>query len=335
MGNKKTGVILQFARKANNEALKSNTNLTDGTVHEPIEGSAVREKLNADNDYVHDEREKYKNFLQKEIVGKDKVFIDVYRELKMSMDIIHGASQLMEFILKSNVQEACDEKVDKSLKSIKQNCFKLSKMVDNMMELSKITTEQYELNLRGVNIVEVVENIVLKVSEVIKDMQLHIIFDTNIEEKVILCDPEKIERMILNILSNAVRFSNMGGKISVNLKSSDDCVEIRVEAEGAVFDRHYIDGALDIFGKENTGYEDYEKGNMIELHLSKSIIELHGGTLKTNIGESSNSSFTISLPCIKTDSIYYLYKRDGILDCDNLITLINIEFSDLINTGWK
>ena len=326
MGNKKTGVIIQFAGKTNSEALKLNTNLTDRTVQEPIEGSAARERLNVDNDNVHVELEKYKNLFHKEIDGNDKVFIDVYRELKMSMDIIHGASQLMELHLKSNVQEAFDEKIDKSLKSIKQNCFKLTKIVDNKMELEKIAAGQYELNLRSVNIVEVVENIVLNISDVIKDRQLHIIFDTSTEEKVILCDLEKIERMVLNILSNAVRFSNIGGKISINIKSSDNYVEIRVVGEG---------DALDILGKENTGYEECEKGNMTELRLSKSIIELHGGTLKTSIGENSNSSFTINLPCKKTDSIYYLYQNDSILDYDNLITLINIEFSDLINTGWK
>lgn len=336
MGNYKKGVIIPFTGKSNNESMEVNTNMTVASGQGLFEESAAREKLN--DDFYDEEKAKYRKFITQKNAGGDSIFLNVYNDLKMPMDIIYGASQHIEQHLKNNYEESYDEKTIKSINSVKQNCFRLTKLINKLTDLSKIAAEQYELNYSNMNIVAMVENVVENVVEhvdYIKDKQLVLIFETDVEEKIIMCDPEKIENVILNILSNTVKFSDYGGKIFVNVKSMDCNVEVIVEYEDTDINRNHLISKCDVLGNENKFCDKTVIGNYIEFDLDKSIMELHGGNLCVNYGDGERNEVSISLPCKKIDSIYYLYSKDSTLDNDNLLTKINIEFSDMINTGWN
>jgi signal transduction histidine kinase len=201
-----------------------------------------------------------------------------------------------------------------------------------LLDLSIISAEQYDLNCCNANIVAITENVVvnvIKAVEVIRDKQLEILFETDSEEKMILCDSEKIEKVILNILSNAVSFSTMGSKIYVDVRTVESNVEISVDYEEA------NDDSVFCKNKENEQFSECNNEDSIELNLSKSIANLHGGNLWAEHSQSGRSKLTISLPCKKNESIYYLYSKEYPTAADNLLTMINIEFSDLIHTGWN
>lgn len=335
MGNNKKGVIIPFTEKTNNESVKVNTGMTVASGQGSFEESAARNKI-SDNFY-DDEKAKYRKFIKRKFDVNESIFLNVYNELKMPMDTIYGASQLIEQHLKNNYEESYDEKTIKSINSVKQNCFRLTKLINKLSDLSKIAAEQYELNFSNINIVEMVENVVEKVIEnvdYIKDKQLELIFETDVEERNLMCDPEKIENIILNVLSNTVRFSEFRGKISVYVKSMDCNVEVTVGYECADVGNH-LKCKGDISEYENKFYNESVIGNHIEFDLNKSIMELHGGSFHVNFGDVGRREVLISLPCNKTESIYYLYRKDCTLDDDNLLTKINIEFSDLNNTGWN
>ena len=104
-----------------------------------------------------------------------------------------------------------DKKKDSIIKyidSMKLNSYRLSKLINNIVDISKIEAGFFKLNLSNNNIVEVVEEIVMSVTTLTESKGLNIIFDTDIEEKIIACDTEKIERIVLNLISNAIKFSD-------------------------------------------------------------------------------------------------------------------------------
>lgn len=323
MRNAKKGIIIPFSGNSNNEAVKTNTNSVIDSDIGSFNGSAAA-KVNIDNAIdnaiVHDEAIKNKN--NKEIKISDELLLNVSDSLKTPINVIHGAAQLMELNIENNFEEINYEKATKSINTIKQNCLRLTKHINNLMDLLKIETEQFSLNLSNVNIVDVVDNIVENISCIIKEKQLNIIFDTDDEEKIVSCDAEKIERVVLNLVSNAVMFSKPGANIFVRITSKYNKIEITVSYEGTGMDKQYLDSKN-------------EQCNGVELHLSKSILELHGGNLISNVTENDVSSFTIELPCQNTDFIYSLYNKGSIMNYENLITMINIEFSDINNTGWN
>lgn len=319
MRNAKKGVIIPFSGNSNNEAVKTNMSSVIASDIGSFNGSAAA-KVNIDDAIVHDEDIKNKN--NKVIKISDELLLNLSDGLKTPINVIYGAAQLMEFIIENNFEEINCEKTAKSINTIKQNCLRLTKRINILMDLLKIETNQFDLNVSNVNIVDVVDNIVQNISCIIKERQLNIIFDTDDEEKIVSCDAEKIERVVLNLISNAVMFSKPGANICVRVTSKYNKVEITVSYEGVGMDKQYLD-------------IKYEKCNAVELNLPKSILELHGGNLISNVTENDVVSFTIELPCQNIDFIYSLYNKGSIINYENLITMINIEFSDINNTGWN
>ena len=123
--------------------------------------------------------------------------------------------------------DSWDERKDSIIKyidSTMQNCYRLSKLINNIVDSSKIETGFFKLNLSNNNIVKVVEEIVMSVTIFTDSKGLNIIFDTDIEEEIIACDPEKIERIVLNLISNAIKFSDKGDEIFVDVKANGEFV---------------------------------------------------------------------------------------------------------------
>ncbi|MGB4438358.1 MAG: HAMP domain-containing sensor histidine kinase [Sedimentibacter sp.] len=312
MQNVKEGIVIPFSGNLKNEDAKANMNNI---------ANVASINSNVDSYVIHDEEIKKIDKLGKEIKINDELFLSVYSELITPIDIIYGAAQLMELHFKNTFDN--DERADKSVNSIKQNCLRLTKLINNLLDLTRIEANQYSLNLSNVNIVEIVENIVLNSSFIINERQLNVIFDANVEEKIVLCDAEKIKKVVLYILLDVVKLSKPGENICVSVTAKDDSLEIAVSNESKKTN------------EEDILYRTYVKENKIDFLLLKSVLELHGGVLIENNQVYEGKKIAIELPCKNTDSIYYLNNKTSAVNHDNLITAISIELSDLIDTGWK
>jgi signal transduction histidine kinase len=229
---------------------------------------------------------------------------------------IHGESQLIELLAKNEKNSDLKKIID----SIKQNCLKLTKSLNNMIELQKIKENQLILCFNNVNIVEVIDNIVINTSKNIKDKK--IIFDTNVEEKFISCDVDEFQKAILILLSNAIKFSGEK-EVLVNLNICENNINIAIsfKSNNSKLLYNFID-EMDNF-KLNTS-EDMS----VCYYLCKSIIELHEGNIDIEVN-GDEICFLIQLPCEDADSIYYLFRNDITHNNKNLTEQIQIEFSDI------
>ncbi|HEX9025636.1 MAG TPA: cache domain-containing protein, partial [Clostridium sp.] len=172
------------------------------------------------------------NKIKETLEIQDEIFANVSHELKTPLNVIFSANQLIEFYLKNSLIEDNKEKIFKNINTIKQNCYRFIKLINNIVDISKMNSGFLRVNLSNENIVDITENIVQSISEYINGKDISIIFDTNTEEKIMACDPEKIERVILNLISNAIKFTNKDGCIFVNLIDKGDTVEIDVKDTG-------------------------------------------------------------------------------------------------------
>ena len=123
-------------------------------------------------------------------------------------------------------------KINKHINIMKQNCYRLLRLVNNLIDITKIDSGFIELNLQNKNIVEIIENITLSTVEYAESKSRTIIFDTDVEEKIIAFDPEQMERIILNLISNAVKFTKPNDKIEVKIYDGLDNIIISVEDTG-------------------------------------------------------------------------------------------------------
>ena len=221
-----------------------------------------------------------------------------------------------------------DKKKDiiiKYIDSIKLNSYRLSKLINNIVDLSKIEAGFFKLSLSNSNIVEIVEEIVMSVTTLTEFKGLNIIFDTDIEEKIIACDTEKIERIVLNLISNAIKFSNDGDEIIVDVKTSNEFVEISVKDNGIGIEDEYLDMIFDRFKQVDKSLSRNTEGTGVGLSLVKSIVELHGGSIYAESEFGKGSKFTVKLPSGKVLQENMIYSSKMVSGDES----IRVEFSDI------
>ncbi|MDF2948906.1 MAG: histidine kinase [Sedimentibacter sp.] len=264
--------------------------------------------------------------LEELIKMQDELYVNVSHELKTPLNVIFSANQLMDIYLKNNQMETERDKLINYNYSIKQNCYRLTRLINNIVDLSKSNSGILMLNLVNVDIVEVIKNIVQSVSEYIKSKKLRIIFDTNVEEKIIACDPDKIERVMLNLISNAIKFSKPNCEISINVICKENTVEISVKDTGTGIEKQNLDYIFNKFYQENKSLSRNAEGNGIGLALTKSFVEQHGGIISVESEVNKGSIFKVEIPARTMESQELREVPNPYRD---KIETIKIEFSDI------
>ena len=263
--------------------------------------------------------------IEKTLRLQGEFIANISHELKTPLNVISSTVQLLNMYYTNGSLDEKKGSVIKYIDSMKQNCYRLSKLITNIVDSSKIEAGFFELNLSNNNIVAVVEEIVMSVTNFTDSKGLSIIFDTDIEEKIIACDPEKIERIVLNLISNAIKFSNYGDEIFVEVKDRNEVVEISVKDNGIGIKGIDLNMIFDRFKQVNESLSRNAQGTGIGLSLVKSIVELHGGSISVESEVGKGSKFTVVLPAQKVMQENMLFSNN----LRNISESIQVEFSDV------
>jgi len=268
---------------------------------------------------------KANQIMEKTLKSQEELFVNISHELKTPLNVISSTAQLLDMYYKNDSLENKKDTFIKYINSIKLNSYRLSKLINNIVDTSKIEAGFFEVNLSNNNIVEVVEEIIMSITNFTEIKGLNIIFDTDIEEKIIACDPEKIERIILNLISNAIKFSNEGGEIFVNIEDMNEWVEISVRDNGVGIEKKHLDMIFDRFKQVDKSLSRNAEGTGIGLSLVKSIVELHGGSISVESEYGKGSKFIVILPARAVIKQHTLFNRN----MENRNERIQVEFSDV------
>jgi signal transduction histidine kinase len=272
------------------------------------------------------EEEKSKEILENTLKIQEEIYSNVAHELKTPLNVIFSANQLLLMYLKNDSYEENKAKFYIYSNSIKQNCYRLTKLINNIVDLSKSQAGYFKLNLSNENIVEIIENIANSVSDYVKSRELRIVFFSNVEEKTIACDSIRIERVMLNLISNAIKFTNPDGAIYINVLDKGDTVEISVKDTGIGIEKEHLDLLFEKFYQIDKTLSRNAEGSGIGLSLTKSIVDLHGGNISVDSEIGKGSVFKIELPA---RTIEKKRAKEQTQYNDNKIETINIEFSDI------
>lgn len=269
---------------------------------------------------------KEKNKAEETLKNEEEFFVNITHELKTPLNVVFSANQLMDLYLKSESLEANKEAFKRNNIIIKQNCYRLTKLINNIVDLSKLESGVLKLNLTNNNIVYVVKNIVQSVSEYIEEKGLYIIFYSNVEEKIIAFDVDKMERVILNLISNAIKFTDEGNKIYVNVLDKGEFIEISVKDYGIGIEKEHLNVIFNRFQQVDKTLSRNTEGSGIGLSLVKSIIEMHDGKICAESVLGKGSIFKIKLPVRIVEQPKFSGKTKFL---NNKVDMINIEFSDI------
>jgi two-component system sensor histidine kinase ChiS len=232
---------------------------------------------------------------------KTEFFTNISHELKTPLNVISSTVQLLKSLDES--KQLGDERIKYYFDIMNQNSFRLLRLINNLIDTTKIDGNYLSFHLASGNIVYVIEELVQSVADFVSSHDINIIFDTEVEEKIILFDEEKIERIILNLLSNAVKFTDINGSIFVNIYDKEDFIEISIRDTGIGIPEDKLDFIFERFAQVDKSTTRNNEGSGIGLALVKSLVEMHGGTIcvKSEIGKGSE--FIVALPVKTPDTI--------------------------------
>lgn len=242
----------------------------------------------------------YKEFehLKEHEETKSQFFANLSHELKTPINIIYSSIQLLS-LLKSNNDDTFKKYYVKHEKSVNQNCLRILKLIDNLIDTTKIDSGSFNLNFANFNIVKLIEDITLSTLPYVEIKKLTLTFDTEIEELDIQCDPYAIERIMLNLLSNAIKFTYEGGSINVLISLKGNNVCIKVNDDGIGIAPSMKEKIFEKFIQIDSSLNRKKEGSGIGLSLVKSLVELHNGRVNLNTDRMRGSEFIVLLPNIK------------------------------------
>jgi signal transduction histidine kinase/ligand-binding sensor domain-containing protein/DNA-binding NarL/FixJ family response regulator len=232
---------------------------------------------------------------------KSRFFANISHEFRTPLTLLMGPLEQM-------VDAPCDNVEDrkKQLTLMLRNAQRLLRLINQLLELSRLDTGQMKLQAVKADIVPFVKGIAASFQLLTQQKEVDLVFhaDTENEDVSLYIDPRKMEDILSNLLINAVKFTPPGGKVTLAVRTNPapeedfpaGYVEIAVSDTGPGIPVDQLVRIFDRFFQADSTYEYHQKGSGIGLALSKELVELHHGTITANSREGEGSQFIIHLP---------------------------------------
>lgn len=265
---------------------------------------------------------------------KDEFLYLITHEFKTPLAVINSALQTMDLLCKNQMPQ----KANKFINSIKQNTNRQLRLVNNLLDITRINAGKIKLNKGVYDIVYLVQAIVASIQSHAEQKGVKVLYATKLSKKEIFTDEEKVERILLNLLSNALKFTPKGKCIRVGLASKRYknrnmiCISVKDEGIGIPKDRQ--ESVFERFGQANTILSRQAEGTGIGLYLVKLFVDALDGYITLESEEGKGSTFNVMLPAIKAlalDEDAEAYTKNGNFYSEDsrLIQSVSIEFSDI------
>ena len=297
----------------------NNVDISLAIVKREEEGSLIVVFRMLDCEFKSIQLEKELNRIKEKNKFKTEFLSNVAYDIKKPINkIFETNNNLIENKGKYN-----SENINNHTRLVKQNCYRLIRLLSNVEYVSRIDNGTCTLELRKCDIVKLVENIV-KISKTYTDKKgIDISFKSEVNKKILSLDIDKVEKIILNILSNAIKFTDTGGKIDINLYMQNEQVCISIKDTGIGIPKDKTEVIFENFEQLDTTLSRGCEGTGMGLSVVKKLANLNN--IKINVESELNkgSEFIITLPnniVSKNIKLQDKFAQDEKID---------IEFSDI------
>jgi signal transduction histidine kinase len=268
-----------------------------------------------------------------DLEGKTK---KLKEDIKRKDILIIVAEKLQEYIqkiedtnekLKDKIQQQTDFKKLKYVYMITQNVYRLKKLTHNIRAINQIDSGRIKPQFTYVNIVQLMEQLIDSIESYFTSMHIHITLIKSKDNIYCYIDTELIERVMLNIISNAIKYNKDDGSIAIFINTKKDNVYICIQDTGVGIAAERIETVFNRFERGDTILDKVREGSGLGLPIVKSLIEMHQGTIYIVSKENYGTMVSICLPIheeIQSEIFEYGNTNKGELE-----DKMKIEFSDL------
>ena len=252
---------------------------------------------------------------------RDEVLSNISHEFKTPVNVIYSTVQIQDL----NLQKEDYDKILEFNKLIKQNCNRLIRLINNFIDSTKLENNKVEIHKKRVNIVSITEDITMSVINFAKRQKIDVVFDAEQEELYCDIDIDQMERIMLNILSNAIKYNNPNGNIDVIVKDRKEKVYIDVIDSGIGIPKDRINTIFDRFERMENKNAVIKEGSGIGLSIVKKLVDALDGEI--NIESEVDKGTTVRLIFKKSKN------QNGIEEVydisQHLEEKVNLEMSDI------
>lgn len=253
-------------------------------------------------------------------------------EIKTPLNVIFSSVQLIDSYKNLDSQEF-KRKVPVQMNVIRQNCYRMMRLTNNLLDICRHNSGYLKAKLTNYDIVELTREITLSVKKYAESKGINLVFESDMPDKTIACDPDMIERILLNLISNAIKFTDSNGTIKVKLEDNGDSIHLKVRDTGIGIPDDKLTRIFDVFNKDDNLVRNKE-GTGLGLYLVKAFVEAHGGKIQVRSEKSVGSEFNVSFPVMVLNQTKYpsLKETQGTfkrITTYNGVQRVNIEFSDI------
>lgn len=228
---------------------------------------------------------------------KSRFFTNISHEFRTPLTLIKGPVDSLK------QKEYIKQEDNNLLTTISQNTNRLLSLINQILELSELRSRKRKLQLSPVNINRFVNRIVSSFESLAEVRQIQLEHESNIQDKFILIEDQSIEKVIINLLSNAFKFTKDKGAIKVNASIKNDFLKIVVTDTGIGIEKDELDKIFEMFYYTES---DQSASSGIGLALINELVKNHMGTIKVDSQKGMGTTFTISIPV--SENYYQLHE---------------------------
>lgn len=252
---------------------------------------------------------------------RNEVLSNISHEFKTPVNVIYSTVQIQDLNLKKGEYDNILE----FNKLIKQNCNRLIRLINNFIDSIKLENNKLDIHKKCVNIVYIVEDITMSVINFAKRQKIEVIFDSEEEELYCDIDIDQMERIMLNILSNAIKYNKPNGSINVIVKDRPEEIYIEVIDSGIGIPKDRISTIFDRFERIENKNAVIKEGSGIGLSIVKKLVDALDG--KIEIESEVDKGTTVRLIFKKSENKNDI---DEVYDISqHLEEKVNLEMSDI------
>ena len=247
---------------------------------------------------LESEREKAAAEKIRELDGlKTRFFTNISHEFRTPLSLILGPLQKAEESVPVSELENADNQIPVKagyIQLMKRNALRLKQLIDQILDISKIESDKMPLRLEKGGIIKFIRSRVSEFEDISAGKQIHLVANYPPEIPQAAFDPDKLEKVLVNLLSNALKFTPAFGEIHVQVESVDPFLKIKVTDTGPGMTRTEADRIFDRFYQADNAQM---QGTGIGMALVKELVELHQGriSVESQVGEGTTFSMLLCI----------------------------------------
>jgi len=245
---------------------------------------------------------------------KVRLFANISHELRTPLTLIMGP--LVKVLDSPNL----NEEVKKTLSVVNRNCHRLLRLINQVLDFRKLDAGQLKFEAKKGDIIDFLKEEVMVFNEFAESKNINLGFEADRETLEVWFDPDKIEKIIFNVLSNALKFTPHNGSVIVNVRKVklekpktidfgsnihikiSEWLDITIKDSGIGISQKNLERIFDRF------FQVHDRstaigGTGIGLSVAKEMIKIHGGKIEVESSEGIGTSFKIRIPVIKEEAI--------------------------------